>query len=255
MLRRRSYPRPPVVEAIVDITTAHDGPAVLADLARVTDGDEALYPTRQNLIASDFTIDQIAGTVEPVQQRVAGYLYTTGQPVTAAVQVRQDGFAFSRHAPTPDDYPAAGWDAWHQEAARLWVKYVTAARPRRVTQLRVRYINRLAIPSAQFRPQEYFTLYPTVPDDLAPGMAGYLFRVTLPRPDVSGAMLTVTEGVLDQAPSAPGITPMLLDIDLVCPTALAPDAVEVWNLLDILHAHVIDAFEASITDTARRLFV
>lgn len=254
VFRRRSYRRPPVVEAVVDLTAAHEAPVDLADLARVTDGDELRYPIRNTLIVSDLALNQAAGVVEPLRQQIVGFQYTTAHPVKAAVQVRQDGFAFSRHAPTPDAYPAAGWDEWHREAARLWAKYVAVTRPAFVTQLRVRYVNRLAIPSVQFLPQDYFTLYPEVPDDLSPDMAGYLFRVNLPRPDVPGAMLTVTQGVLDQAPAAPGTTFMLLDIDLVCRTHLAPDADEVWDLLNLLHAHVIDAFEASITDTARGLF-
>lgn len=253
-LRRRSYRRPPVVEAQVEILTRHVTPVGLNDLERVTDGDEARYPMRQPLIVADFTIDQVTGAVGNQRQQVSGYLYITDQPVTAMVQVRQDGFLFSQRAPTPENYPATGWDEWHLEAARLWRKHVAVTQPAEVVQVRVRYVNRLVIPSDRFLPQEYFTLYPQVPEDLAPDMVGYLFRVNLPRPEVLGAMLTVTQGVLDQAQAPPGTTAMLLDIDMVCRQGLTPDGGEVWNLLNLLHAHVIDAFEASVTDTARGLF-
>ena len=69
-----------------------------------------------------------------------GYRYKTE---TEIAQFRVDGFTFSKIA------PYTTWGEVSSEALRLWKVYVEVAKPRQVSRVAVRYINRMRLPNVK----------------------------------------------------------------------------------------------------------
>ena len=244
---RERYPRPPVLEALVDIQVEPRPELSFADLDAVMQDERAAYPVRQEVFFSSFLLNPVARTVAPEGNALHGYRYDT-QPAGAVAQLRLNGLTFSRLAP----YPRDGWDEWQPEARRLWAKYWDGTHPAGVTRIAVRYINQIRIPHSEFLPQHYFRTYPLLADELGSPITGFLLRAELPQADLEGATLVLSQGIVQG--SEPGVLPVLLDLDASRVTDLPPESDALWREIGVLHERVNSAFEACITDATRELF-
>lgn len=241
------YPNPPVLEALVDIQVEPRAELALADVDAVMRDERAAYPGRQELLVTSVLIDAQARTVAPGGNELQGYRYDT-RPTGAVTQLRTGGFSFSRLPP----YPRDGWDAWQPEARRLWTKYWDRTRPARVTRLAVRYINQIRVPRGEFLPQEYFHVYPHLPDALGTPITGFLLRTEQPHAGEDGATLALTQGIVQG--TEPGVLTILLDLEASRVAAVSPEADTLWREIGTLHDRISTAFEACITDSTRDLF-
>lgn len=240
------YKNPPVIEAFVFIRVA-PATAPIAALEGVIPEVPIRYPNRQSVSTSAFTIDlQNPKDASTTAQQI-GYRYAS-EDNTKVVQVRTDGFVFSRLAP----YPADGWDEWTPEARQLWARYNAVVRPKSVTLLQVRYANRIPVPTVPWRPMDYLTTYPWIGPGL-PVMAQYILRAEFPISKIPGARLAVNQGTLYDPTSPPGAS-ILLDLEVSKSVELKPDDPEVWDTIEVLHRCETEAFEACITDTTRAMF-
>ena len=135
------------------------------------------------------------------------------------------------------------WEHLRSNAAELWKTYLDVARPKVVTRLAVRYINRLDLPLGE----EMKTCIGTVPEVAAgipQSIAEYAMRIVLPHP--SGAIAIVNQSSLKPDPAGKSF-PILFDIDVFRVVELRPDTDEIWSQLQELRVYKNRIFFNSLT--------
>jgi uncharacterized protein (TIGR04255 family) len=234
-----TLPRAPITEALIDIRAELPPEVDLAELRRFYAGIEDRFPKIEERVAMSATVElnQSGAQIRNERSRPDGFVMRSGED-GAVVQARLDGFTMHKLHPYID------WQSLSRQAKELWRRYVSFARPSRVTRLAVRYTNRLELaPGTEFR-----QLILTAPE-IAPGipqmLPEYLMRLVIPHPVGSTAIVT--------ASSLPPVmnsetVPMLFDIDAFrlvdIPVA---DEETIWSFLDELRAYKNLIFFNSLT--------
>jgi uncharacterized protein (TIGR04255 family) len=241
------YKNPPVIEALIFIGVV-PSTSPIERLEAVVPGVPIRYPNRQSVAQTGFTIDLQNPKEATTTAQQLGYSYSD-ETNTRVVQIRRDGFVFSRLTP----YPYSGWDEWTAEAIGLWNRYKEVVSPQSVNLLQVRYANRIRIPQLRFLPQEYLNAYPWISTALPP-MNGFVLRVEFPAPTIPGARLVINQGTLYD-PTEPQTASILLDLEVSkSGVELEPKDPNVWQTIEELHRLETSAFEACITDKSREVF-
>jgi uncharacterized protein (TIGR04255 family) len=241
---RPPYAAAPITEALIDIrVTLADGTSV-TDLARVDIGEEMGYPQRRNRFAIEgqIAIGEQVGTA--ASQRHVGYDFVSSDE-RQIVQIRSDGFTFSRLAPYDR------WETFREEAYRLWKLYRAVAEPLSIGRVAVRYINRLDLPLPMDDFKDYLRTVPEVSPDLPQGLSGYLMQLAIPQEDI-GALVLLNEALLP--PPGPDKASVLLDIDLFREMETSVEDEELWGMLDQFRDRKNQVFEACVTERTRDLF-
>jgi uncharacterized protein (TIGR04255 family) len=229
------YPKAPITEALIDIRVTLPGEITLADLARVNIGEDVGYPQRRNQFAGEARIaigEQLGATT---QQTHNGYVFVSSDE-RQIVQVRLDGFTFSRLAPYDR------WEIFQEEAHRLWTLYRLAAEPVSINRVAVRYINRLDLPFPMEDLRDYLRTVPEVSPALPQELSSYVMHLEIPQEDIGAS------------PPDQNTASVLLDIDLFRVFETSIGEGELWRLLDQFRIRKNEVFEACITDAARELF-
>jgi uncharacterized protein (TIGR04255 family) len=120
------------------------------------------------------------------------------------VQVRAQGYSFNRLAPcsTLDDYLP--------EIKRTWELFLQVASPVEVRALRLRYINRIVLPTEAGRVDldHYLKIGPRLPDEESLTLVGFLYQNTAVERATGNHLITV----LTHEPQLPEALPILFDI-------------------------------------------
>ena len=152
---------PPIVEAVLDFECDLPPGQYVASLeGRARDCFSDHYPTFQTQFVQVHQIAAKPGESPEVsvQHNVQAlqFLQDDGKQL---VQVRMEGFSFNRLAPyeSLDDYLP--------EIERAWRLYVGLAKPIRIREIRMRYINRIFLPmvDGQIELEEYLNVAPRLP--------------------------------------------------------------------------------------------
>jgi uncharacterized protein (TIGR04255 family) len=133
---------------------------------------------------------------------VQGYLFIS-QPRTEVVQLRLDGFTFSRLR------PYTNWEEVLRAARRLWNHYANVAPVEAVVRVAVRYINNFSIPPGRY-PADYLTTQPAMPE----GLQRISIRSSLSRlllHDLATGANSVVAQALEHANGS--VTAVVIDID------------------------------------------
>jgi uncharacterized protein (TIGR04255 family) len=238
------YPRAPITEALIDIRVTLPDEITVTDLAHVDIGEDMGYPHRRNLFAGEAQIAIGEQLGAATRQKHVGYRFVSSDE-RQIVQVRLDGFTFSRLAPYDR------WETFREEAYRLWILYRLVAEPVSINRVAVRYINRLDLPLPMDDFKDYLRTVPEVSPDLPQGLSGYLMQLAIPQEDI-GAVLLLNETLLPSP--EPDTVSILLDIDLFRELETSVEDEDVWRLLDQFRVRKNDVFEACITQRTRELF-
>lgn len=240
---RAPYTKAPITEALIDIQVELPDGTTVADLARVSIGEEIGYPQRRNRFSLEGQIvfGEQVGT--STSQRQVGYDFLSGDE-RQIVQVRTDGFTLSRLAPYDR------WKTFRAEAYRLWELYRDVANPINVTRVAVRYINRLDLPLPMDDLKDYLRTVPEVSPDLPQELNGLLMQLAIPQEDI-GALVLLNEALIP--PPNADTASVLLDINLFRDIETSIEEVELWNLLDQFRERKNKVFEACITERTRDL--
>jgi uncharacterized protein (TIGR04255 family) len=132
----------------------------------------------------------------------------------------------------------------------MWTKYRAQVHPERVTRIAVRYINRIEITEREFELSGYLTAYPELPDSL-PFLSRFRLQLESPQRDIENGHLVMSQGIIES--NDPGVTPVLLDLDLYRTVDLPVDD-GLWQHIGELHVAENRIFESCITDRTRELF-
>ena len=241
------YPHAPIAEAVFDIRVDELDPAVLARIGSYVDVG---YPNREEGVPSGVEIEHSPlGMATKSVRKMNGFRFTSkdGKQI---VQMRSDGFTFSRLAPYED------WQVFYAESRRLWLDYVRLTGKIHLRRAALRYINQIQVPAGQVRIDDYLRTRPEISPDMPDVTSGYFMSLDIPLPDF-GAKSQIVQTVLASEDGNGGF--LVLDIDVFCPLGREEftDRTEMQGL-DEIFSKLREAknlvFEASITEKSRRLF-
>lgn len=246
MSSQRHYPHAPITEAVIDIRVNLPEDTPLETLRAAGEQFSADYPDEKKFFEATghFQFRQDAGSSASTNEKHIGYkrISIDGKQI---VQFRLNGFTFSRLA------PYYSWEDLRNEAQRLWKVYREKLKPILITRLAVRYINRIDVPGLSVDLSEYFRTAPQISPDLPQQLEGFFMQLRLPLKDLSGKMI-VNQTIIP--PPGEGVLSIVLDFDLFRDEGVPQDEASIWEYLEILRTRKNEVFEASITDSARKLF-
>ncbi len=237
------YSKSPLTEAVLDIQVELPSEITLQELGNVQVGEEERYPRRENCIIVVGHMSMGAQVGASAQQTHNGYRFIS-QDNRQIFQARIDGFTFSRLAPYEN------WESFRDEATRLWRLYRSIAKPKNITRLALRYINRLDLPLPLKDFKDYLRTVPEISPKMAQGLSGYFMQLQLPQTDLE-AMLTLNQTLIP--PPNPNLVSVVLDFDLFCKDNVPSDDQGIWKRFEVLRTRKNEVFEACITNKTRRL--
>jgi uncharacterized protein (TIGR04255 family) len=243
------------VEAVIDLRVLLPSDFSIENLADFQTRLARNYSKPQEIFQDSATITFSQGNAASVAQAARDRLGLRFRRADGkrVLQTRVNGFAFSAMAPYD------GWSQCSSEARELWGLYKEVTRPMTVTRVAVRYINRIDLPvpadeqAEPLRLETYFATYPQITERLRfNAFSGFIMQLQVPQPDIE-SMLLINQRLVDRP--SPEVVSVVLDFDLFRVGEWdAQDDGPIWDFLEVLHDRKNEAFEASITEDARRLF-
>jgi len=233
----------PIVEAVIDFRVVRQEQVSSETFASLGSsiGEKYAKPTSIQSLYARFGVDN-GKVLEPWQmQTELGYRYQTA---TEIAQFRVDGFTFSQIE------PYTKWEEVFDEAFRLWKVYVDAAKPREVSRVAVRYINRMQLAAVKDL-GEYMVAPPRLPEPIPQTIREFLTRIYV-RDDKRNASAVIVEAIEPQMD--PNTISLLLDIDAFREVTLAPDDPGLPAVFGELRQLKNEIFFASITETTARIY-
>jgi len=185
------------------------------------------------------------GPISTSAETVDGYIFTSADQ-KQVFQARIDGFTYNRLQPYDN------WEAFRNEAMKLWQLYSSLIAPD-IVRVAVRYINRFNIP---LFPQplgdfnEYLTAAPIVPEGLPQGVSSFLSRIVIHdhETDADAIITQAFEQIVD-----PKYLPIILDIDVFKQKELISEK-DAWQTLEKMRHLKNSIFFKSITEKTKELF-
>lgn len=237
------YSKAPITEALLDIQI--EAPEGLTPSALVPCQDRVRdeYPTQRELKAAFAQLDFGQEVSASTRSQDLGYAFVSGDG-KQLFQVRTNGFTANRLA------PYSRWEDFSKEARRLWDIYRETAKPKQVTRVALRYINRIDIPQPVAELKDYFNTIPEVAPKLPQSMAGFFMQIMLPLPDAKAAV-NIVETLVE--PPRPGVISVLLDLDLFRTTELPNSEEELWEVFEVLRVQKNEVFRACITEKTEEM--
>ena len=149
-------------------------------------------------------------------------------------------------------YPYPHFEEWEPEVYRALELYRAIARPTGIARLGVRYINRVVIPEERIRMEDYFTVYPNLPQRLGDTHGSFLVRVEIP--SGHGHSVIITFGTAPQPPTTQHQHAFTLDFYDILLVNKPIEEVDIRAEVGRAHVNLVMAFEDSILDRLRVLF-
>jgi uncharacterized protein (TIGR04255 family) len=240
---------PPIVEAVVDLDC--DMPAgftveALESQARAAFRDG--YPKGRPVFLHQLSFAKL-GTEPPThsERRTMQALQLMTDDEKQIVQIRTGGFSFNRLS------PYSSLDNYLPEIERAWRAFVTLAAPLQVRVARLRYINRILLPTVDgdVDLDDYLANGPRLPDEQALTFTGFLNRhEAVARETGNRVNIILTTQPLDG-----DRLPVILDIQAFREEEIEPDDwASILSVIQSLRALKNRVFFNSLTKRCVELF-
>lgn len=234
----------PITEALIDIRVKLSSEFDAKNIDSIYESIKNQYPEKQEQRISEVRFEPKAKEiVRPSSAKINGYRYISSDK-KQIVQVRLDGFTFSRLR------PYIKWEELRDEAYRLWQLYKNITSPESINRVALRYINNLNIPMPLRDFGDYLTAPPTVPEELPQGVGSFLNRIVIHEPSL-GANAVITQA-LEQI--ATDTAPIILDIDVFKLQPKGIEEKEAWEIIEKLRHFKNKIFFSSITDRLKETY-
>jgi len=239
----KKYQNPPVVEALCEIffvNSQWDGALPGIFFERIKD----TYPKRKELenigVEVNFSQDVPDSTFKRGEKRIQFIKEDQSQ----LIQIEKDLLVVNQLRPYPR------FEDWKPAIDRAICDYGDLAKPQGMRQLGIRYINRIVIPQSRFSMEDYFYLYPQIPENLGKVHGKFMMRLEIPSKH-PGHLLVVTFGT---APANPSEISLLLDLYNIVNFSQTLDIKDAERYIQEAHENIEVAFENAITQKTRDLF-
>lgn len=147
--------------------------------------------------------------------------------------------------------PYTGWASFRPIILRAFDAYANIAKPRGIRRIGLRFINRIEMSREEdVRIEDYLLAVPRVPTEIPQTFGTWAQRVEIPFRSIEAVLILQSGSVR----GGDGKIAFMLDLDFV---TAAPESLPLEDnerRLEAAHAEVEKAFEACVTDEARKLF-
>ena len=252
MQERRVYRNPPIEEALCEFrfTSGRPWDVAIGDRLQSALGDEYGGAVRvQQQVDLGITVE--VRTAPAVKAAGAGTAVQLANAAgTRLVGVGDNALRVHMLKPYQDKEARGpvGWDEFRPRIVRALEAYWQVAEPEGVHRVGVRYVNKIVVPETRVRIEDYLPYALPEVEVLPDTVSNFVTRVEYTYED--GVRLILSQGTvaspLDHAA-------MLLDIDCIHDVGLVGRS-RALEIADELRTRERNAFEAVITDGARRLF-
>lgn len=244
----RYYKNAPIAEAIINIQFRQVGNFDCAAVRALDAVFADRFPIKSAIHQVEFNVENLGsdvpGAVPPPTPKEVG-IRLSDEKSDRILQIQHGSFALS-HMP-----PYSSWGQFRAEAKFLWEKFLTSYSEVTITRCSVRFINKIAIPHQSIEMQDYFHLYPKIPESISQNVSGMLLQLQMPQNDINA---TAVINLALAQPESPDHMTIVLDIDIV--TDLSHTAVEsedIWSTFDRARTKKNELFESFITDETRKI--
>jgi uncharacterized protein (TIGR04255 family) len=240
----RKYKNPPVVEALCEILFV-DSKWDSALPGQFYDKIKADYPKKKELqqvgVEVSISKDIPASRVRCGDTRLQFFKEDGSQ----LIQIEKNLLVVNQLRPYPK------FEEWKPVVDRMLANYLEIAKPKGIKQIGTRYIDKIVIPVPSFKMEDYFCLYPHLPESLNLVHGRFLMRLEIPAKH-KGHNLIITFGT--SMADSPGTSAELLDIYDIYASAEFLSGGDIDKFIEEAHENIITAFENSITEKTRELF-
>ena len=253
MTQRRRYRNPPIEEALCEFGFASgaDWDPTIPGKLQVALGDEySGKPREQKAVQVGLRVQK---------GKLADLRYDEGiskvqlftKVGTRMVGVGPDVLSIHMLRPYQDpvDFEKGGWEEFRPRIVDALEAYREVASPGPVNGVGVRYINKLRVPLARVRVEDYLKCAYLEIDGLPQDYGNFVSRVDYIYDDET--RLELSYGLLSTSPNG---VQCLLDLDVIRRPGTSVDWEDSLRIADDLHERAGSAFEAVVTDKARELF-
>ncbi len=242
---RRKYKNPPVIEALCELFfegSEWDD----ATVGRFYDRVKERFPRRRQmeLQEAQFTFSDKGDAAAGIR-RMAPQMQFLNEEGNSLLQLRRDLLVINQLRPYPH---FEGWEPNIYWALKI---YGDLTKPKGIRRIGVRYINRIVVPLASIRMEDYFNIYPQLPKETGDVHGAFIIRVELPCSQKGHGILVTFASA---SPEEPGQTAHLLDLYDTFRAESPLGAQDVATEIRAAHGNIETAFEGSITDPLRTLF-
>jgi uncharacterized protein (TIGR04255 family) len=233
----------PIVEAVIDIRVLRDPAVSSHTFAGLMSSIGQKYSQADSIHSFQARFGIESGRMlEPAQNRAdLGWKYQAG---TEVAQFRVDGFTFSKLE------PYTTWGDVFGEAIRLWEVYVSLAKPKQVSRIAVRYINRMRV-SGSGSINEILEAPPLLPRPIPPVMKDFLTRVHV-ADETRNSAAVIVQALEPQFD--PNVMSLLLDIDAYHELSLSPTDQDLSAMFQQLRDLKNEIFYATITEKTAEMY-
>ena len=239
----------PIIEAIVDIDC--DMPASM-DFDAVDAKAQAVladqYPiSRRQILAEHQITATPEGPVNVALRQGLQALQYLSADEKQLVQFRLGGFSFNRLA------PYSGLDDYLAEIERTWRVFTAITKPVLTRAVRLRYINRIQLPTSEGRVDidEYLKLAPKLPDEDRLTFAGFFNQHSVLE-KATGNQVNI---VFASQPATTDHLPIIFDIEALKDISVEPgDWAAISGRIQSLRSIKNLVFANSLTDKCLNLF-
>jgi len=243
----RKYKNPPVVEALCEFQFISEQPWDLTLPGLIYEKIKDEFPDKQQQVGINVqfrpTEKGLEHKVEPTPPRVQFHK----KDKSALIQVGPDLLAVNQLK------PYSTWEEFKAMILKGFQIYKEVARPKGFKRIGLRYINIVEFDKAPVELKDYFQFYPFIPEVLQQLLYdSFLNRVEFPYEDGKERLILTLASIIPSKPNV--LISILLDLDYVMatPEYVLLDGVSEW--LEKAHGKIEEAFEACITDNARKIF-
>lgn len=235
--------RAPITEAILDINVEGDTKLEVTDAFSKQVAHS--YPDASPVFAIEafFSVTPGQSGMSGSQSSPIGRICWNTEK-TRAVQARINGFTVN-HVKRYES-----WTVLRTEAASLWEQYTSLVKPKKVTRLALRYINRLTLPASGNLGQ-YMLTHPTLGPSLPQEMGNFLMRVEVPF--TPKRVVIITQTVVPRPPESHE-RDLILDVDAVSQEEFDAEDPLIWHELDQLHTMKNQCFFGSLQEQTWRRY-
>ncbi len=240
------YKSPPVVEALCElflIGSIWDDTVLGTFYERIKDQ----FPKKRQLQQFEAQVE-IAGTggatagVRQGQPRMQ-FLTESGNRL---VQVAENLLVVNQLTPYPH------FEEWEPFVYSTLTIYRKLANPKAISKIGMRYINRVVIPKPRIQMEDYFKIYPQLPNGMGDEHGAFMVRVELPFIEKDHSVLMTFGTTPPQREQEIAYMLDLYDKAPLSKTTLNFDQLELQ--VRTAHQNIETAFEGSITDRLREVF-
>ena len=162
------------------------------------------------------------------------------------IQIEKDLYIFNQLN------PRRVFSEWGESALRWLSVYMELASPQNVNRVCVRHMNRFEIPGTTVTLEDYFNVYPMIPQGLGESHHEFLTRAVVPMRD-RGHTLEFSFSSRGKEGLTPERQVFVLDLYARSFVGVGLDMVEIRRNVAIAHKNIVKAFEGTITNRLRDL--